>query len=74
MAIWKILLQFGIFYGHLVYVVAILVYFSSFSMLYQEKSGTLSKSPQPSHFRGLFQQKNPVSVERKYNVIEIWFL
>jgi hypothetical protein len=29
----------GPFYGHLVYYVVILVHFSSFGMLYQEKSG-----------------------------------
>jgi hypothetical protein len=39
MAIWSILLPLGTFYRHLVYFVAILVYFSRFGMLYQEKSG-----------------------------------
>jgi hypothetical protein len=79
MAIWKILLPFGIFYGHLVYFVAILVYFSSFSMLYQEKSGNPVQISSAISFQrtlllSLFQQKNPVSVERKYNVAQIWFL
>jgi hypothetical protein len=39
MVIWSISLPFEIFHGHLVYFVAILVYFSNFGMLYQEKSG-----------------------------------
>jgi hypothetical protein len=39
MAIRSILLLFGILYGNLVYFVVILVYFSRFEMLYQEKSG-----------------------------------
>jgi hypothetical protein len=39
MAMWSILLPFGIFCGHLVCFVVILVYFSSFGMLWQEKSG-----------------------------------
>jgi hypothetical protein len=52
MAFWSILYPFGIFYGRLVYFIAIwyilwqfdifvchLVIFPSFGMLYQEKSG-----------------------------------
>jgi hypothetical protein len=39
MAIWYILLPFHMFYGHLEYFVVILVYFSIFGLLYQEKSG-----------------------------------
>jgi hypothetical protein len=39
MAIRSISLPFGIFYAPLIYFVAILVYFSHFGMLYQEKSG-----------------------------------
>jgi hypothetical protein len=40
MASWSILLPFGIHCIHLVYfMVTYLVYFSSFAMLYQEKSG-----------------------------------
>jgi hypothetical protein len=39
MDVSSILLPFGIFCGHLVYFVVILVYFSHFGMLYQEKSG-----------------------------------
>jgi hypothetical protein len=41
MAIRAILLPFRTYYlnGHLVYFVVILVYFSRFGMLYQEKSG-----------------------------------
>jgi hypothetical protein len=37
---WTVLRSFGIFYGHLVYVVrGNLVYFSRFGILYLEKSG-----------------------------------
>jgi hypothetical protein len=36
MDISSILLLFGIFYGHLVYFVVILVHFSRFGMLHQE--------------------------------------
>jgi hypothetical protein len=38
---WKMLVYFtvGIFYGHLVYFMAIRLYFSRFGMLHQEKSG-----------------------------------
>jgi hypothetical protein len=39
MSIWSILLLTCIFYGQLVYLVVILVYFSHFGMLCQEKSG-----------------------------------
>jgi hypothetical protein len=39
MDILSILLPFRLFYGDLVYFVAILVYFSLFGMLYQGKSG-----------------------------------
>jgi hypothetical protein len=39
MDIWPILRPFGIFCGHLVYFVVILVYFSSVGMLCREKSG-----------------------------------
>jgi hypothetical protein len=35
----SILLPFGIFYGDLVYLAVISVYFPLFGMLYQEKSG-----------------------------------
>jgi hypothetical protein len=38
-AIWSILLPLGKIYGHLVYFVVILVYFSRFGLLYQDKSG-----------------------------------
>jgi hypothetical protein len=38
-AIWSISLPFCIFYGQLVYIVVILVDFSRFNMLTQEKSG-----------------------------------
>jgi hypothetical protein len=37
MTIWSILLPFGIFCGHL-------VYFPSFGMLYQEKSGNTDQN------------------------------
>jgi hypothetical protein len=40
MASWSISLPSGIFCGHLVYFVTILVYFSRFGMLYHEKSGS----------------------------------
>jgi hypothetical protein len=39
MHIWSILLQFHVFYGHFVYCAVILVHFSRFGMLQQEKSG-----------------------------------
>jgi hypothetical protein len=39
MAIWYILLLFGIFYGYLVYFMVIWYIFPRFGMLYQEKSG-----------------------------------
>jgi hypothetical protein len=39
LTIWFIPLPFGIFYGHLVYFVVFLVYFSHFGILYEEKSG-----------------------------------
>jgi hypothetical protein len=39
MAIWSTLLPFRKFYGNLVYFVVILLYFTSFNMLCQEKSG-----------------------------------
>jgi hypothetical protein len=39
MAIWSILLPLCLCYGHFVYFVVILAYFSRFGMLYQEKSG-----------------------------------
>jgi hypothetical protein len=39
MAIWYILWPFGIFYGHLVYIMAIWYIFPRFGILYQEKSG-----------------------------------
>jgi hypothetical protein len=35
----SILLSFGIFYGHLVYFMVILVYFPRFGLFYLEKSG-----------------------------------
>jgi hypothetical protein len=43
-AIWNILWPFGIFCGPLVYFVAILVYFSSFGIFYQENLATLLRS------------------------------
>jgi hypothetical protein len=39
MALWSVLRSFGIFYGHLEYFGFLLVYFSRFGMLYEEKSG-----------------------------------
>jgi hypothetical protein len=39
MAIWAILLSFGIFCGHLVYLMVTWYSFSCFGILYQEKSG-----------------------------------
>jgi hypothetical protein len=42
MSIWSISLPLGILYSHLVYYVTMLVYFSRFGMLYQEKSGSLA--------------------------------
>jgi hypothetical protein len=40
MAVWDILWQFGVFYGHLViYVMVISYIFPHFGALYQEKSG-----------------------------------
>jgi predicted metal-dependent peptidase len=44
MSIWSILQPFRIFYGHLVYFVVILVYFSRFGMLKEDKSGNRGKS------------------------------
>jgi hypothetical protein len=37
--IWYFNCHFGIFYGHLVLFVTILMYFPHFGLLYQEKSG-----------------------------------
>jgi hypothetical protein len=37
--IWNILRHFGIFYGHLVYLVTIWYILPHFGMFYQEKSG-----------------------------------
>jgi hypothetical protein len=37
--VWSILLPFVEVNGHLVFFVAILVYFSGFGIIYQEKSG-----------------------------------
>jgi hypothetical protein len=39
MAIWNILRTFGKFYDNLVHFVLILVYFSGFGTMHQEKSG-----------------------------------
>jgi hypothetical protein len=39
MAIWYILQPYGIFYGHLVYLLVIWYIFYRFGMLWQEKSG-----------------------------------
>jgi hypothetical protein len=39
MVIWNILLSFGTFYGHFGIFCGLLVCFSHFGMLYQEKSG-----------------------------------
>jgi hypothetical protein len=39
MAIWNILWRFGIYYDHLLHFVLILVHFSGFGIMYQEKSG-----------------------------------
>jgi hypothetical protein len=41
-AIWSILQLFGIFYGHLVYSMVVLVYLSRFGTLYQENLATLT--------------------------------
>jgi hypothetical protein len=43
MDISYILLPSGTFYGHLVYFVALLVYFFRFGILHQEKSGNPAK-------------------------------
>jgi hypothetical protein len=49
MAIWNIWQPFGISKGHLVNFVVILVYFSRFGTLYQEKSG----NPGPTWIQSL---------------------
>jgi hypothetical protein len=42
LAIWQILWQFDKFYGHLANCMVVLVYFSSFGMLYQKNLATLA--------------------------------
>jgi hypothetical protein len=39
MTIWSIIRQFGIFYGHMIYIMSIWNIYFRFGMLYQEKSG-----------------------------------
>jgi hypothetical protein len=39
MATWNILRQFGIFYSHLIYFIAVWYIFTRLDMLYHEKSG-----------------------------------
>jgi hypothetical protein len=54
MAIWSIYaLLFGIFYVHLVYFVVILVYFSRFGILLQEKSGNSEREVENKRGRGI---------------------
>jgi hypothetical protein len=52
----SILLQFGIFYGHLVYFVVIWDIFSRFGMLYQEKSGNPASQVYVLHFSAWHQR------------------
>jgi hypothetical protein len=44
LAIWNILLTFGIFYDHLVHFMCIWYIFSGFGITYQEKSGNIAFS------------------------------
>jgi hypothetical protein len=46
MAIWKILLTFGIFYGHFADLAVIWYIFPHFGILYQEKSGNPGRKGQ----------------------------
>jgi hypothetical protein len=68
--IWYISMSFGIFDGHLVYFVAILVYFSRFGMLCQEKSGNpaLAGSAIP-RIRVSSRMKNDPSISAAYCLI-----
>jgi hypothetical protein len=47
MTIWRILLLLEIFNGHLVYFVVIWYIFTSFGILYQEKSGNRENNIDP---------------------------
>jgi hypothetical protein len=57
-----ILRPFGIFYGHLVYLVAIWYIFSCFVMLYQETSGNLDSNPK-THAHELSSMPTPYSAD-----------
>jgi hypothetical protein len=54
MVSWSTFRQFGIFDGHLVYIV---VYFPCFGMLYQEKSGNPDCVDQCLHFRQTVEER-----------------